>query len=472
VPFTFPIRPTDPPARRAARITLVYAATTFAWYCLWKYGLAERSPDPAIFENCLWNAVHGHGLRSSLEGSFPHLAVHFSPAIYLFLPFYALLPSMHVLHAAVCLGAGAAGYALFLEARERLDATTATLVMLAFLFHPTVVLQTFMEFHEQALAFLPIVLLVRSTSRGERGLALLAALLLLSLREDNAFFVLALGLLLAFRRGARALAAGLLALGASWLALYRVVAVGLLGHGELPNVFAHLYGLWGATPGDAVRAMLADPVRVVQHLLSRPVLVYLAQLLGPMLAFLPFGSSLVLAALPQALLVLLSDPARRVLHVRMHLSVLPATVAFVAALDTLGAIGVERPRLARFLAIGMLAVSLATVPVWLHRALGRFHPHREQALAVVAAVPETASVAAPDFLLNQMARRRQLDFVWGMHEHPTLYVILEEEGARGFEGGPIETRYTPATRDSLARLGFVPVYARGGYRVFRRGSPP
>jgi uncharacterized membrane protein len=444
----------------------------FAWYCLWKYRLAEQSGDPAIFENCLWNALHGYGLRSWMEGSFPHLAVHFSPAIYLFLPLYALLPSMHLLHAAVCLGVGAAGYVLFLEARERLDATTATLVMLAFLLHPTVVLQTFMEFHEQALAFLPIVLLVRFARRGERVRTLLAALLLLSLREDNAFFVLALGLLFAFRRGARGLAAMLAALGVSWLVLYRVVAVGVLGRGELPNVFAHSYGLWGATPGEAVRAMLADPVRVMKHLLSPAVLKYLAQLLGPVLGFLPFGSSLLLAALPQTLLVLLADPALRIQQVRMHYSVLPATVALVAAAGTLGTIAPRRPRLARLLSIAMLAVSLLTVPVWLRRAVGRLHPHREQPLAAAAAVPDTASVAAPGFLLNEMARRRQMDFVWGTHADPTLYVILQEEGARWFEGESIETHYTPAAGDSLTRLGFVPVYEKDGYHVFRRGAAP
>src|SRR5689334_10779758 len=119
----------DADQKRAGLACLVYAAATFAWYCAWKHFLAEQSADPAIFENCFWNALHGHGLRSWLEGSFPHLAVHFSPGILLLLPLYALFPSMHVVHAVVCLGVAAAGYALYLEARERLDAKTSAFVL-------------------------------------------------------------------------------------------------------------------------------------------------------------------------------------------------------------------------------------------------------------------------------------------------------------------------------------------------------
>ncbi|MEO6463044.1 MAG: DUF2079 domain-containing protein, partial [Candidatus Eisenbacteria bacterium] len=106
MPANFPDR-TDRWARLGA---FAYAAAGFAMYCFWKSSLAERSGDPAIFENMLWNAAHGNGLRTALEGGRHHLAVHFSPILYLFVPPYALAPSLHVLHAAVALGNAAAGY--------------------------------------------------------------------------------------------------------------------------------------------------------------------------------------------------------------------------------------------------------------------------------------------------------------------------------------------------------------------------
>src|SRR5690349_11534432 len=135
---------------------LVWAALAFAWYGVWSARLAERSADEAIFENCLWNASHGNGLRSWLEGGVSHLAVHFSPVVWLFVPLYRLWPSMAGPHLVVCLASAAAGFALFRLARPALGAGNAAGVALAFLLNPTVVLQTFMEFHEQALSFLPL----------------------------------------------------------------------------------------------------------------------------------------------------------------------------------------------------------------------------------------------------------------------------------------------------------------------------
>jgi uncharacterized membrane protein len=399
----------DRSARRAGLLCAVYALATFAWYCAWKHFLAEQSSDPAIFENCFWNALHGHGLRSWLEGPAVHLAVHFSPGILLLLPLYAVFPSMHVLHAAVCLGVAGAGLVLYHEARTRLDESTSLFCMLAFLFHPTVVLQTFMEFHEQALAFLPLLLLVRSWRQERLVPSIVFALLFMSLREDNALSVLLLGALALFRPGGRRLAAALIALGALWLAAYKGIALGALAHGALPNIFATSYGQWGATPGEALRAMVTHPARVAAHLVAPEAIKYLAQLLGPLLGVLPFGNPLALVALPQLLLILLADPSLRIFQVRMHYSVVPATVAYVAAVGTLAWIATRRPRLARALAALMLVVSLATVPVWARRAVSRLNPHRERALAAMRAVPPAASVAAPGVLLNEMAKRPQLD---------------------------------------------------------------
>src|SRR5438034_43083 len=74
-----------------------------------------------------------------------------------------------------------------------LDDRAALPAMFAFLLCPTIVLQTFMEFHEQALAILPLTLLLISWSDGRRSGVGWSALALLAVREDNALLVMALG---------------------------------------------------------------------------------------------------------------------------------------------------------------------------------------------------------------------------------------------------------------------------------------
>jgi uncharacterized membrane protein len=467
-------RPPDDLARgRALFVCAFYAVLTFAWYYVWKHFLADRSPDPAIFENCLWNATHGNGLRSWLEGGGHHLATHFSPIIYLFVPLYALLPSMHVVHAAVCLGTAGAGFALFELARPKLGPRTATLVMGAFLLHPTVVLQTFMEFHEQALAFLPLMLLLLFHERRAFFPMIAAALILLSVREDNALPVIALAFVSWWRMRSPRFAGALLVLGVGWLALYRLVSVGLLGSGQVSPLFALTYGHWGATPGAALAHLATHPVEVVRALASRPVLSYIAQLLGPLLGVLPLGDSIALVGLPQLLMVLLADPTLRILQVRMHYSVVPVTVAYAAAVGTLARFGrarVPAGGLPSILATLMLVVSIATVPIWLKRAIGRLNPRLEEVRAAIAVVPDTASVTAPGYMLNAMARRRVLDFAWGTHRFPTEYVILEGPGRQFFEGQTIDQLDSPAVGDSLARLGLRVIYAQDDFRIWRRGS--
>ena len=147
--------------------------------------MAERSGDEAIFENCFWNAWHGNGLRSALEGWRPHLAVHFSPIVLLLLPLYGLSPSMHGVHLVVALAIAAAGYAFYRLSRLTLDTSSSTLLMSAFLLHPTIVLQTFTDFHEQALGVLPLVMMFLAYRQWQARWAALWGLLFVMARAVN-----------------------------------------------------------------------------------------------------------------------------------------------------------------------------------------------------------------------------------------------------------------------------------------------
>jgi uncharacterized membrane protein len=106
----------------AAWICAFYAAATFAWYGVWRHYFAERSADEAIFENVLWNGTHGHGLRSWIEGGAPHLALHFSPVLYLLLPLYGLFGSMHPVHLVASVLTAAAGFCFHRHVARTLDA--------------------------------------------------------------------------------------------------------------------------------------------------------------------------------------------------------------------------------------------------------------------------------------------------------------------------------------------------------------
>jgi uncharacterized membrane protein len=363
-------------------------------------------------------------------------------------------------------------------AREKLDPTTALVLMGAFLLHPTVVLQTFMEAHDQAFAFLPLMILVAGYERGALGPSLIGGVLFVSIREENALLVLVLGVLALLVKRRVVLGIGLLALAIGWLALYRWLGVEVMARGQVSHQFAGTYGIWGDTPGEMLRTVLADPVAAARHALAPRGLFYLAQLLAPFLVVVGFGNPIVLAALPHVFLVLLARHTTRMFEIRRHYSVAPVTLLFVGAIGTLafcgardvGLPGGRRVRLARLLALALLAASLAAIPVWATRAIERLNPHADEVRALIATIPDTASVTAPGYILNHMARRRHIAKTWEGSLTTTEYLILEDRRRLHFHGVAVDTPYTPAIAARVEAEGYVPIYARNGLYAWRRGA--
>ena len=456
----------------AAWFCTLYAVTTFAWYGVWRHFYAERSADEAIFENLLWNGVHGDGLRTWVEGGIPHLAVHFSPALYLLLPFYAWFGSLHFVHFVASVSIAVAGYLFHGHVARTLEPRAALPAMVAFLLCPTIVLQTFMEFHEQALAILPLTLLLIAWSESRRARTLWSALALLSVREDNALLVLALGVLGLLDARRRVTGGMLLVLGLAWLSLWRVVAIQLLAGGTLPTQFAETYGLWGSSPSEMLRAIFTRPLDVVRHVLSPVPLRYLALLLLPVLAVLPLGSPLTLVMLPQLFLVLLADHETRLFQIRMHYSIVPLVVMLFAAVATLARLDPARSGFAsftrRWVPMAMMAIALFLAPGWAMRAAQRLNPYSVQIREVLAHVPDTASVTAPGYLLNHLAARSRIALAWSENVADVEVVVVEDSSRFFLRSPTVDVFHSPRLDSILVARGYVRGFSRYGWHVYQR----
>jgi uncharacterized membrane protein len=456
----------------AAWICTAYAIAFTGWSIVWRQRFAERSADEAIFENLLWNATHGNGLRTWVEHGFPHLAIHFSPILYLLLPLYAL-GGMVAIHALVTAATAIAGFALQGHVSRRLDPRAALPLLIAFLLNPTIVLQTFMEFHEQALITLPLVMLLIAWDEGRSRRTVLWSAALLSIREDNLLLVLALGALSLLSAPRRRMAVTLLIAGAVWIVAWRVISFGVLGAGRVPSIFAETYHVWGTTPGAALRSIATHPLTVLGHVMSPVPLGYLAVLLAPFLLVLPFGSPIVLVMLPQLMLVLLAGFETRMFEIRMHFSLAPVIVLFFASIATLARIGSAPARWAawvrRWAPLLMAVVALALAPVWVVRAIRRLNPYTTQARLVIASVSDTSSVTAPGYLINHLARRREIALEWNEELPRTEWVILEDRSRSFFEGRRMDIFYSPRADSALIAAGYEKTYQRDGWYVFRRG---
>jgi hypothetical protein len=160
----------------------------------------------------------------------------------------------------------------------------------------------------------------------------------------------------------------------------------------------------------------------------------------------------------------------------MHYSLLPVIAMYAASIGTLRLLGgpagrrpIGRVPVTLAIAAVMLAASAVTVPVWARRAVGRLNPNVAAIRAVLAVIPDTASVSAPGYLLNRLANRRTLGLLWTEDDLVrNEVVILEEERLRFYEGSTIELPWSARAEKILRAAGYAPLLERDGWHVWRR----
>ena len=197
-----------------------------ACICLFKlaqYHAFQLMWDSGVYGNLVWNAAHGFGLRSSVLGEQPYLAVHFTLFPYILAPALRLWETVQVLAVTQGIAMGSCLLAAFLIAKDHGPDEPAAPWALAALTASSI------YFHDLVGAVLDNSLYAPAFFlwgayfflRGRTALALLFAGLLLTTREHAPFMLAGWGVYLAASRRGRARWLGLaLALGcaALWFA--------------------------------------------------------------------------------------------------------------------------------------------------------------------------------------------------------------------------------------------------------------
>lgn len=325
-------------------LTLLLAAGLFAWWItpaslarVEAFGRKEAW-SVGIFQQALWWTGHGVPMGATYGTSDASLhsqfGIHLSPFFLLLEPIYRWRPLPSTLLALQAAFLGLAALPLYALARRRIGTMGAGLLGLAWLLQPIVIGAPLTGFHD--LAFAPFFLLAAfwAMSR-ERGFLYLGAILaLMSIREDLAILVMALGVAALFLKSPGPYAMGSIVLGGAWFA---VATIGVMPGYQTttllaaPDIFLAQYlGTWGATPTDMLVNMATHPLDFLRQLTSREALLYLLTLLRPMgfLVLLPDPSWI--AAIPTLLLNMVSEGTA--LKSPLGRYSLPVVAVFFAAL--------------------------------------------------------------------------------------------------------------------------------------------
>ncbi len=461
-----------------------YAAGFAALSILRQRAFATGRFDLGNMVQAVWATAHGHPLAiTDLRGDqILRLAAHVDPILVLFAPLWWVWPSPSMLltvqAAAIALGA----LPVFWLARTHLGSERAALgFALAYLLYPAVQWLTLNEFHPVALAT-PLLLYAFWYLDEDRLLPFaLFALLAAACKEEIPLVVAGFGLWYALARRRVPAGAAIAAIGVVWTA----VAVGLViphFNAGSSSSFYSRYSEVGGSPGGVLRTALLHPGHLVSHALDHRGLTYLGQLLLP-LAVLFLGAPLLLvAAVPELAINLLSaTPTQTSIHFHYTAGAIPPLVA--ASVLGAGRLARSRPGWAfplGALALGAALVSnyaLGAIPFWRELPGGEtiqayatyVSKHDRIAARAVAMIPDGAVVSASNSLgAHLSARRRVLSFPFVADA--TWVAADETQPGYADRVAPLPTavQLVWLRRNPAWRL----VFEQDGVLVFHRVAPP
>ncbi|WP_017328271.1 DUF2079 domain-containing protein [Synechococcus sp. PCC 7336] len=407
---------------------------------------SEASFDRGIFNQVFWNGLHGNFFQGSLSSSlsaevvhngdlprvnYHRLGQHFTPALLLWLPIYALSPNAIALTTLQVALVTTAGLVLFALAREHeLEPAIAATLTVSFYCATAVIGPTLQNFHDFSQLPLFAFGMLYALEKRWWWLYVPLAILIPMAREDSGVLLFSLGAYLALSRKAPRLGLGLCA--------YSVIYVLTITNVVMPWFSADVSQRFAIERfGQYVESDSASTLELLLAMLRRPWLLAielvtpfsrtLSYLLGQWLplAFISAISPAAWIASGAPLLLLLLAKGQTVLSIttRYALAVVPG-LFYGSLLWWSRHPKAFRPRLRKFWSFCLALSLLFTLTPNPHRSFSfllpdSFEPRVYAGLApqwqqaseirqILSLIPPHVSVSATSHLVPHLSSRREI----------------------------------------------------------------
>lgn len=439
--------------------------------------------DLGIYDQGVW-------LLSQLKEPFVtvrglHLFGHHVNAVLVIIaPFYRLGGGPELLLVVQVLAQASGAVAVYLLARDRLEARWLGVAMAgALLLNPTYQFLAWEYFHPDALAMAPL-LFAYWAARAQRWTWFwVGAVLAMACKEDAALAVLVLGILIALRGHRRiGVFASFFAL-AWYLVATRVVIPAITG---LPPFYDSFFPQFGTSGIDIARGAVTHPGTTLKIALGEDRLTYLSMMLVP-LALLPLFALPTFSIGVPMLMVNLLNVLSFTRDYRFHYSALVVAAGILATVEAIAWLGSTKNARRGLVGLTLLAalgssVAWGASPIATNfRAPGIWaleddarQGARRRALAII---PQGDPVsAAYNFVPHLTHRERIYEFPvpwrpnnWGvngegLHDPAVVKWVLVDRGALGPEDAGVF--------DQLVQREFKVVFSEAGFTVARRVATP
>ncbi|QJB29158.1 DUF2079 domain-containing protein [Limnospira fusiformis SAG 85.79] len=447
---------------------LLGSAIAFFGICmvllLHRYFTFYASYDQGIFNQVFWNGIHGRFFQSSLssalstnvvhQGQFPNvsyhrLGQHFTPALLLWLPLYAIFPSPVTLSVLQVTLVTAAGLVLYLLARQYLEPPLSALIVVSFYGANAVIGPTLANFHDVSQIPLFVFTLLLAMEKGWWWLFWILSVLILGVREDAGVVLFGVGvyMILSHRFPRRGLIVCVLSFG--YMLVLTNLIMPLFSADISQRFMMERFGQYAegdeASTLQIIWGMVSNPLRFIQQLFTpfgRTVTYLLGQWLP--LAFIPAiaPGSWMIAGFP--LLKLFSAQGMSVLAITIRYAMTVVPGLFYGSIlwwskqqEKSPEAELPSPKFRRFW-VACICLSLIftvtsnpnrtlyflipdSIQPWVYVSLAEQWPRSQNMRSLLAQIPPDASVAGTTYLIPHLSSRREvLRF--------PLYQLINDQG--------------------------------------------
>ena len=455
-------------ARRVVYAGVAAYAVVFAAGAVLHYSVFEMARfDLGNMVQATWNTLHGHFLEMTTLGGHQRsrLAFHVDPFLVLLAPLAWIRSSPQILLALQALVVASGALPVFWLARKHLDSPRAgAMFAFAYLLYPATQFNAYTigdGFHPVTFA-LPLILYAIWFLDEDRLVAFsVVALLAFTTKEELPLAVGCLGIWYAVRRGRRLFGFSVFAAGlVVTLFNFLWVIPHFLPSGA--NAFAGRYAAVGGTPRGMVHKLFADPGAFVHAVASGHKAAYVLLLLLPFLGLWLLEPLLLLGAIPDLAINLLSSNGNQT---TLQFQYTAGIVPFIVAASIFGAARMKgrRLELPLWVLTGCAAVAIFS-PIYVGagdvRALGS--PLVAAKQHAVSLIPDSTRVAASNQLGGHLSARRFI-YTFPSVRQARWIVVDVNDGTYGDAVG-----YKRAVRKYEANKAWRVVFSSHGIAVLHK----
>ena len=442
------------PKNHFLKMLLVVAIAFFVLCLLFnlhRYYSFYASYDQGIFNQVFWNSMHGRFFQSSLSSAlstnvvhqgqvsevyYHRLGQHFTPALLLWLPIYALFPSPIALTVLQVTLVTVAGLVLYILARQYLEPKLSAMISVSFYGANAVIGPTLANFHDICQIPLFVFSLLLAMEKRWWPLFWILAALILAVREDAGVVLFGVGFYLILSKRYPKIGLAVCTLSFAYMVALTNLIMPIFSEDISQRFMMERFGQYAegneASTLEILWGMISNPWRLVREIFT-PFFATLKYLLGQWLplAFVPAvaPASWIVAGFP--LLKLFSAKGLSVLSITIRYAMTVVPGLFYGAIlwwakreSKIENSPVLSVKFQRFWAV-CICLSLFftftsnpnrtfyflvpdSVKPWVYVPAHQQWQHISQMRPLLEKIPDAASVAATTYIIPHLSSRRAI----------------------------------------------------------------